>query len=175
MRADQLFPSNYFRSADFNGDTVVTIERITHQDFNGEQKPVLVLRDSKDLVLNKTNLKIIARIHGNEIDDWSGKQIILYSTKVDFRGEFVPAIRVRDEIPSNSDGDTITVAEAEELKKLYSENNWPVLEVKRMVAEVAKCDGLASIPKDKLSELKEHFRHDYKVADNLVKNEEVPF
>jgi len=52
------------------------------------------------VVLNKTNAKIIASLHGNETDDWPGKKIILYATEVDFRGEIVDAIRVRKRIPA---------------------------------------------------------------------------
>jgi len=174
MRVDQLFPSKYLRAADLDGDTVVTIQRITQQDLNGEPKPILLLRESKGLVLNKTNSKTIAKLYGDEIDGWTGKQITLYSTPVEFGGKLVPAIRVRSEVPSNSAAETITKEEAEALKKLYHENAWPIPEVQNMLTEVAKCDSLTSIPRDKYAELKECFGRNYE-ANYLTEDEEVPF
>jgi len=174
MRASQLFPSNYLRAADLDGDTIVTIQRITQEDFNGEQKPILLLQDSKGLVLNKTNSNTIAQLHGDEIDGWSDKRITLFPTTVPFRGDLVPAIRVKNEVPSNSAGETITKEEAETLKELYDGNAWPVPEVKRVLTEVASCDSLTSIPRDKFYELKDRFGHAYG-ASSLIENDEVPF
>jgi len=174
MKASQLFPSNYLRAADLDGDAVVTIERVSHEDFNGEQKPVLLLRDSKGLVLNKTNSMTIAGLHGDEIGGWTDKQITLFPTSVPFRGDIVPAIRVKGEVPSNSGGETISKQEAEALKELYLENAWPVPEVKRVLTEVASCDSLTNIPRDKFYELRDRFGHAYG-APSLVKNDEVPF
>ena len=174
MKASQLFPSNYLRAEDLDGDAIVTIERITQKDFNGEQKPILLLQDSKGLVLNKTNSNTIAQLHGDEIDGWSGKRITLFPTSVPFRGDIVPAIRVKGDVPSNSGGEKITKEEAEVLKELYSKNAWPVPEVKRTLTEVASCDSLTSIPRDKFYELKDRFGHAYG-APSLVENDEVPF
>jgi hypothetical protein len=49
----------------------------------------------KGLVLNKTNANMIVEIAGSdETEDWEGVQIVLYSTRVDFQGRRVDAIRV---------------------------------------------------------------------------------
>ncbi len=95
MKVNQLFPSNYLRATDLDGDTVVTIQRITPQDFNGEPKHVLLLRESKGLVLNKTNAETIGATHGQHIEAWTGKEIELFSQMVPFQGQNVAAIRVR--------------------------------------------------------------------------------
>jgi hypothetical protein len=49
----------------------------------------------KGLVLNVTNANMIAEIVGTEeMDEWAGKQIVLYPARVDFKGKRVPAVRV---------------------------------------------------------------------------------
>ncbi len=174
MRVDQLFPSNYLRAADLDGDTVVTIERVSHEDFEGEPKPVLFLRDSKGLVLNKTNSMTIAGLHGDEIGGWTDKQITLFPTSVPFRGDIVPAIRVKAEVPNNSGGETISKQEAEALKELYLENGWPIPEIQRLLTEIARCNSLTSIPRDKFYDLKDRFGHAYG-APSLVEDDQVPF
>ena len=57
----------------------------------------------KSLVLNKTNAIAIAHVYGPECKDWLGKQIILYSTKVDYAGQMVDAIRVRVVVQGDSE------------------------------------------------------------------------
>jgi hypothetical protein len=55
--------------------------------FKGAKKP---------MILNKTNCKIIARIHDTPyIEEWSGKDIIIYSAKVRAFGDYVEALRVK--------------------------------------------------------------------------------
>jgi len=106
MKFYNLFPSNYLRAGDLDGDTPVTIKSLILEEINGEQKPVLYfIEEAKGLVLNKTNGKTIASLHGSETDDWPGKKIILYPTEVDFRGETVAAIRVRREIPDDGEAE----------------------------------------------------------------------
>ena len=101
MRLNDLFPSKYFSAGDLRGDLVVTMKSLLVEEINGEKKPVLYFSEgSKGLVLNKTNFKMIASLHGRETDDWPGKKIALFPTEVDFRGEIVDAIRVRKRIPA---------------------------------------------------------------------------
>ena len=38
------------------------------------------------MVLNKTNANTIAKMHGEETDDWAGKRIILCAREVEFQG-----------------------------------------------------------------------------------------
>ena len=104
MKINTLFPSKYLRVSDLEGDTVVTMKSLMLEEINGEKKPVLHFREGgKGLVLNKVNTKTIATLWSEETDDWAGKQIILFPTEVDFRGEIVPAIRIRKQAPSEQD------------------------------------------------------------------------
>ena len=61
-----------------------------------DTKPVLHFQGAqKGMVLNKTNANVITILYGDETDNWIGKQIELYPTQTDFRGEIVDCIRCR--------------------------------------------------------------------------------
>lgn len=79
---------------------VVTIDDVRMEKIGDEQKPVLYfVGKEKGLPLNKTNTNAIIDILGtDESDHWAGKKIVLYTTKVDYQGKRVLAIRV-DEAP----------------------------------------------------------------------------
>jgi hypothetical protein len=97
MRVDQLYPSRFLRCADLDGKPKrVTISGIEREDLNGEPKVVMSFTDgTKQLILNKTNARSIAKILGDETSAWDGHDIILVPTVVDFKGDSVDAIRVR--------------------------------------------------------------------------------
>lgn len=113
MKIDSLFPSKYLRASDLDSDTPVTMKSLIMEEINQEKKPILYFREeAKGLVLNKTNGKMIGSLHGGETDNWPGKKIILYPTKVDFRGDHVDTIRVREQIPAQQ-GDESAREQAE--------------------------------------------------------------
>ena len=99
MRVSSAFPSKYLQSDDLGGKSVnVTIERYTVEEVGQkrEQKPVLYFKGKdKGMVLNKTNANNIAAAYGDEMDDWKGRQIQLFTALVDFQGQTVEAIRAR--------------------------------------------------------------------------------
>ena len=92
-----LYPSNYLKASDLNGrEWDMTMDRVEMADMGNEKKPVLFFdRAEKGLVLNKTNANTIAAIFGPETNGWAGQLITLYPTTADFRGQQVPAIRVK--------------------------------------------------------------------------------
>lgn len=116
MDARLLFPNEFLAAADLQGrDVTLTISRLIQEDLRTDKgdEPRWVLsfaemeerhrRDKKKinkrLVLNKTNARVIAKIHGRETDDWIAKQITLYATTcMAFRQE-VDCIRIRDKAP----------------------------------------------------------------------------
>jgi hypothetical protein len=73
----------------------VTISDITREDINGEPKVIMSFTDGKQLILNKTNARSIARILGEETSAWEGHDIMLVPTVVDFKGDSFDAIRVK--------------------------------------------------------------------------------
>ena len=189
MNVNELFPSNYLRASELSGDTIVTITGIGTQDFNGDPKPVLRLRETKDMVLNKTNSKVIAGLYGDEIEAWKGRQITLYPTDVEYKGDMVTGMRIRTAVPTNHNSptgnngseETIGTKDAEELKRLYTENKWPVEQVKRMLSEVSNCDNLIRVPRKNFAALKEYFGGDFKAnfdastVTQEVSSDDIPF
>lgn len=106
MKLNILFPSKYVKAADLNGKPVtltishLIVEKMGH-GAEEEKKPVLYFaKATKGLVLNRTNGMIIGALYGDETDDWKGKRITIYPTKVRAFGSMQDAIRVREEIPA---------------------------------------------------------------------------
>lgn len=103
----KLTNPNYIGAHDFQPgqELTVTIETISNEVvkcFDGKsikEETCIVARlkgAKKPLILNKTNCKIISRnLDTSYIEEWSGKQIILYVAKVKAFGEFVEAIRIK--------------------------------------------------------------------------------
>jgi hypothetical protein len=107
MNINSAFPSNYLKAADLGGNgrrVTVTIESVEMEDIGDTDKPVVYFKDKKKgLVLNKTNSNMIAEIaNSEETDNWTGVQVTLYSTKTDFQGRRVDAIRVEPPVKNNS-------------------------------------------------------------------------
>lgn len=99
MDIGSAFPSKYLKASDLKGNRItVQILGLEMEDIQGEKeaKPILYFANkSKGLVLNKTNsIMIIDIIGSSETDDWMGQRITLFSTRVDFKGRIVDAIRV---------------------------------------------------------------------------------
>lgn len=87
-------------------DTVVTIKQIKKEEIvsdNGRKDRVIVcyFTDSDlPMVLNKTNCRIIEKMYGTDkIEDWIGKQIVVYKTTTKMKGETVECLRIRDYLP----------------------------------------------------------------------------
>lgn len=107
MKISKIFPSKYVAAADLDGRTVtltikgVTMEEMLTHDSKKVSKPVVWFeKATKGFVMNLTNAKIIAALYGDETDDWTGKRISIYPTKVRAFGQMQDAIRVREEIPA---------------------------------------------------------------------------
>lgn len=103
---DFATPSNSLKAADLEGSEIaLTIKSYEAKEFeekgkNGEQykalKPVFSFEETdKTFVMNKTNREAVAYVYGKEMDDWIGREIVLYPTVVDFGPKKVEAIRIR--------------------------------------------------------------------------------
>lgn len=111
MLISQAFPSEFLKAADLQDQPVRVIMAHTEmKDIGDETKPALHFQRAefdwfpkdKPLILNKTNSNNIALIYGDDTDDWTGKELVLYPTMVDFQGRSVAAIRVRGPKPKNA-------------------------------------------------------------------------
>ncbi len=111
MRTSDLFPSKYVKAEDLSsGPQTVAIRELVVEEIgqgkDAESKPVLYFHNrQKGLVLNVTNCRAIEDAYGVETDDWPGKSIELFSTKVDFKGDRVDAVRVR--VPKEASADEL--------------------------------------------------------------------
>ncbi|SRR5258708_1336396 len=97
MDYERAFPSKYLKAADLDEKPLaVVISAASMENIGEDHKLVLKFQNQqKGMVCNKTNAKRIARMYGRNTDGWIGKEIILYSAEVDFKGDQVTAIRVR--------------------------------------------------------------------------------
>ncbi len=104
MNINAAFPGTYLKAEDLQGKRVaVGMDRVVLEAVGKEHKPVLYfIGKDRGLVLNKTNGNIIAEMYGPETDDWCGKVVTLYPTKVEYQGNLVAAIRVHFDPMANA-------------------------------------------------------------------------
>lgn len=102
-KISDMYPSRWLKASDCEDeDLAVTIDRIVEEEIGQARdlKWVVYFKElDKGLVLNKTNTTTIAKLWGDDTDDWEGCQITLYATEVQFQGDMVEAIRVRSKPP----------------------------------------------------------------------------
>jgi hypothetical protein len=108
-----LYPSDYLCGDDLRGsEWTVIIDHIEprHElkkagSKKSEYRPMVRLKTtkgraiSKKWVMNKTNAKRIAKLHGPEVLNWIGKPIILGTEMVNAFGADHNAIRVAERMP----------------------------------------------------------------------------
>lgn len=104
MKVSDAFPSKYISAPDLKGGNVrVVMQHIEIEKVGDDTKPVLYFQGKqKGLVLNKTNSKAIADVYGDEMDDWTGQELILFPIMTDYQGKQVDAIRVRAPQPKDN-------------------------------------------------------------------------
>ncbi len=118
-KTGDMYPSRYLKASDCeDGDITLTIKEIRQerigQGRDADDKWILFFEEEeKGLVLNKTNTNTIAKLYGDDTDDWDGKQVTLFSTEVSFQGDMVEAIRVRSK-PPKARGKVAKTAPAED-------------------------------------------------------------
>jgi hypothetical protein len=97
MDIRSAFPSKYVKASDLQGkDVRVIIGQVAMEQTQADAKPVLYFQGrEKALVLNLTNANTIADMYGDDTDNWIGKPITLFATRIDMKGERVDAIRIR--------------------------------------------------------------------------------
>ena len=93
--------SKYFRASDFSKEIICTVESVDSCEFKNDDgsaavKPVLHFQDMPQaLVLNKTNFTALSLMFGEDTNDWIGAKVALYPSRVDYKGETMPTIKVR--------------------------------------------------------------------------------
>jgi hypothetical protein len=105
----QLTNTDYFGSHDlFESDnqyreiivTLVTVQKVAVPGADGKKSDCIVAttKETKPIILNKTNCKTITRLLGTPaIESWAGKQVKVGVDKVKAFGDVTDALRVRNE------------------------------------------------------------------------------
>ena len=100
MDASKLCPAPHIEASELAGkDVEVTIKEVGFGLVGVEQvEKGIVYFDEFDrgFVVNRTNLKRLIRLHGNDTSKWVGQKVTLYPSETDFNGSTVPCIRVRE-------------------------------------------------------------------------------
>jgi len=103
MQISQMKTSKYVKKEDVGDGMIVTIDKVTNENVAMDSQPPenkYILHFKEDilpLVLNWTNIQLVARATGTEeTDEWPGKQIVLWNDpNVSFGGNLTGGVRVR--------------------------------------------------------------------------------
>ncbi len=101
MRESDVFPSKYLTGLEIEDREVpVVIDRVEREEVGMDKDKCAVVyfqKCTKGVVLNKTNWRNLAYAHGDDSDDWSGKEAILYTVIAHNprTGEDGPSIRIK--------------------------------------------------------------------------------
>jgi hypothetical protein len=110
MKLNEAFPSKFLKADDLGeSDVIVRIHGIRFEKVSpSDPTPKIIAKVTgrideetfeKDWIVNKTNANALAKIHGDDTDDWEGKYVTLYSTEVEYAGETMLGIRCRLRAP----------------------------------------------------------------------------
>lgn len=81
-------------------DTIYTIASLSIEEVGidpSEEKPVMYFEEiDKGMVLNKTNASTLAKLFGDDYEQWAGNRVVLHVVETDFKGKQVKALRVRE-------------------------------------------------------------------------------
>ena len=107
----KFMDKNYLGSWDVpdGEDLVLTIERAARDDVKNERGTerkltIHFVEDYKPMILNATNSKAISEAYGStKVEDWAGKKIAIYTTKVTAFGGTTDALRIRTYPPKVED------------------------------------------------------------------------
>lgn len=82
--------------------TGVEVHEIVNQNGQKEKVPVCLFKGNvPPMVLNITNCRTIESLYGPYREDWKGKRIVIFATKVKAFGEETMALRIEQIDPDN--------------------------------------------------------------------------
>ena len=112
LRGDyrKFMDKNYLGSWDVpdGDDLILTIDKAARDDVKnerGSEKKLTLhfVEDYKPMILNTTNSKAISEAVGStKVEDWSGKRVAIYTTKVTAFGGTTDALRIRNYPPKET-------------------------------------------------------------------------
>ena len=89
-------------------DLILTVDHAARDDVKnerGSEKKLTLhfVEDFKPMILNATNSKAISEAYGSpKVEDWAGKRIAIYTTKVTAFGGTTDALRIRTYPPKET-------------------------------------------------------------------------
>lgn len=88
------------------------VEMVTGNGGKKEEKLVIhFMENVKPMICNRTNAKVISKLHKTPyIEQWKGKKIQLYSSRITAFGEEVDALRIRDFVKEEKPSIDVTAA-----------------------------------------------------------------
>ncbi len=100
---NQMRESKFLKQSDVEQPVLATIDKVVQMNVakegvDPELKWCVVFHElEKPLVLNYTNMQLVAKVAGSEdTDEWVGKRVVLYTDpNVSYQGKLVGGIRVR--------------------------------------------------------------------------------
>lgn len=106
----KFMDKNYLGSWDVpdGEDLVLTIDHAARDDVKNEcgserKLTIHFVEDYKPMILNATNSKAISEAYGSsKVEDWAGKRIGIYTTKVTAFGGTTDALRIRTYPPKET-------------------------------------------------------------------------
>ena len=104
----EMIESKYLKQSDVEDEREFTIRKIGKGNVAREDEPedikwmVAFEETKKPMVLNSTNIQLMAKACGSEdTDDWVGKKVTIYvDPNVSFGGKLVGGLRVKVSRPS---------------------------------------------------------------------------
>lgn len=107
-KISEEFTSGYMTFEDLEGQdlvlTITTAEIVKFKEKDGYEKKKILLKfkERKEaMILNLTNRETLVDLYGDDTEDWEGKRITVYPTKVLFEGKKVGCVRIKDEVPKS--------------------------------------------------------------------------
>ena len=106
----KFMDKNYLGSWDVpdDEDLILTIDHAARDDVKNERGSerkltIHFVEDYKPMILNATNSKAISEAYGSsKVEDWAGKRISIYTTKVTAFGGTTDALRIRTYPPKKT-------------------------------------------------------------------------
>ncbi len=104
MKTSEMMESKYIKTADVDGECVVTIKgrglkkaNLARDDEEPKYRWTIMFNEfPKPMVLNPTNIKRLEKALGDDTDDWEGNQVMLYvDENVQFGSDTVSGLRLR--------------------------------------------------------------------------------
>jgi hypothetical protein len=98
-RISEMIPSKYLKKEDCEPPVLLTItevnQEVVGQGDDQEDKWILHFKESKGMVLNSTNMRLLEMITGSDdTDDWIGRQVVAYPN-ISFGGKLTGGIRLK--------------------------------------------------------------------------------